>query len=94
VIIYGEITTADAGVVGDELPYVGENPFAGLRVARAGGNVRAVDTSSGKILAERQANPGEFRGFGEDEEAAAADALARLAHAYAAHFAEALADLK
>jgi hypothetical protein len=94
VIIYGEITTADAGVVGDELAYVGENPFAGLRVVRAAGNVKAVDTSSGKILAERQAAPGEFRGFGEGEEAAAADALARLAYAYAAYFDETLAPLK
>ncbi len=94
VILYGEVSTADAGIVQDELPYVGENPFAGLRVARAAGNVRAVDTSSGQILAERQARPGEFRGFGEDEEAAAADALVRLASSYAAYFDEALAALK
>jgi hypothetical protein len=73
---------------------VGENPFAGLRVARAVGNVKAVDTSSGQILAERQARPAEFRGFGEDEEAAAADALVRLASSYAAYFEEALAALK
>jgi hypothetical protein len=47
-----------------------------------------------EILAERQARPGEFRGFGEDEEAAAADALVRLASSYAAYFEEALAALK
>jgi hypothetical protein len=94
VIVYGVIATADAGVVGDELPYVGENPFAGLKIAAATGNARAVDTSSGRILAERQARPGEFRGFGEDEEAAAADALVRLASSYAAYFDEALAALK
>ncbi len=95
VIVYGVIATADAGVVGGgELPYVGENPFAGLRVAHASGNVKAVDTSSGQILAERQARPGEFRGFGEDGEAAAADALVRLASSFAAYFDEALAALK
>ncbi|HUU56591.1 MAG TPA: hypothetical protein VMW93_04550 [bacterium] len=94
VILYGEVSTADAGVVGDELPYVGENPFAGLRIAHAAGNAKAVDTSSGQILAERQARPGEFRGFGEDEEAADADALVRLASSYAAYFDEALAALK
>jgi len=94
VILYGEITTADAGVVEGELPYVGENPFAGLRIAHAAGNARAVDTSSGQVLAERQARPGEFRGFGEDEEAAAADALVRLASSYAAYFEETLAELK
>lgn len=94
VILYGEVSTSDAGIVQDELPYVGENPLEGLRVARAAGNARAVDTSSGQILAERQARPGEFRGFGEDEEAAAADALVRLASSYAAYFDEALAALK
>jgi hypothetical protein len=94
VIVYGVIATADAGVVAGELPYVGENPFAGLKIAAATGNVRAVDTSSGQILAERQARPGEFRGFGEDGEAAAADALVRLASSYAAYFDEALAALK
>lgn len=94
VIVYGVIATADAGVVEGELPYVGENPFAGLRVAHASGNVKAVDTSSGQILAERQARPGEFRGFGEDAEAAATDALVRLASSYAAYFDEALAALK
>jgi len=95
VIVYGVIATADAGVVGsDELPYVGPNPFAGLKIASATGNVKAVDTSSGKILAEREARPGEFRGFGEEAEAAAADALVRLASAYAAHFEAALAELK
>ena len=94
VIVYGVIATADAGVVGDELPYVGENPFAGLKIAAATGNVKAVDTSSGQILAEREARPAEFRGFGEDEDAAAADALVRLASSYAAYFDEALAELK
>lgn len=94
VILYGEVATADAGVVESELPYVGENPFEGLRVAHAAGNVRAVDTSSGQVLAERQARPGEFRGFGEDAEAAAADALVRLASSYAAHFEGKLAALK
>jgi hypothetical protein len=94
VILYGEVSTADAGVVGGELPYVGENPFAGMHVAHAAGNVRAVDTSSGQVLAERQARPGEFRGFGEDGEVAAADALVRLASSFAAHFEEELAELK
>jgi hypothetical protein len=94
VILYGEVSTADAGVVESELPYVGENPFEGLRVARAAGNVRAVDTSSGQVLAERQARPAEFRGFGEDAEAAAADALVRLASSCAAYFEGELAALK
>ena len=47
-----------------------------------------------EILAERQARAAEFRGFGEDAEAAAADALVRLASSYAAYFEEALAALK
>jgi hypothetical protein len=94
VILYGEVSTADAGVVGGELPYVGENPFAGMRVAHAAGNAKAVDTSSGQVLAEREARPAEFRGFGEDAEAAAADALVRLASSFAAHFEEELAELK
>jgi hypothetical protein len=73
---------------------VEENPLAGLRVANACGNVRAVDTSSGRILAEHQAGLGEYAGFGDDEAGAAADALARLANAYVEFFAEGLADLK
>jgi hypothetical protein len=94
VILYGEVAATDAGVLGGELPYVGENPLEGLRVAHAAGNVKAVDTSSGQILAERQARPAEFRGFGEDGEAAAADALVRLASSYASYFEEELAELK
>jgi len=94
VIIYGDVAAKDAGVVENELPYVEGNPLAGLRVAYAVGNVKAVDTSSGQILAEREARPGEFAGFGDDYERAAADALARLAEAYAAYLAEGLDDLR
>jgi len=90
VIIYGDVTTVDAGVVEDSTPYGGDNPLAGLKIARANGNLKAVDTSTGEIIAERQTRPGEVVGFGDDEAGAAADARARFAETFACYFEGAL----
>ncbi len=91
ILIYGEAKAADAGVVASDLPYAPDNPLAGMHIARATANIKAVDTATGRVLAEKQAGPEEFVGFGDTVEAAAADALSRLAGGYAAYFATALA---
>jgi len=91
VLLYGEIKAVATTALPSELPYVPDNPLAGLKVARVEGAWRAVDTASGQVLAERAAAPREFVGFGETDAEAAADALARAAAAWGAYFAAALA---
>jgi hypothetical protein len=93
ILLYGTITVEDAGEVPEDIPYVTENPLAGLKKAVASFNLKAVDTDTGKVIAERQSVPCEIIGFGTDPARAARDALAEAGDVLAAHFAGALADL-
>jgi hypothetical protein len=93
VLLYGTITVEDAGEVPEDIPYVEENPLAGLKKAVASFDLKAVDTNTGKVIAERQSAPGEIIGFGTDPARAARDALAEAGDVLAGYFAGALADL-
>jgi hypothetical protein len=94
VLVYGTIAVEDAGEVPEDIPYVeGPNPLAGLKKAVASFDLKAVDTNTGKVIAERQSVPGEIIGFGTDPTRAARDALAEAGDVLAAHFAGTLADL-
>lgn len=91
VIVYGEVAAVAAGELEDTMPYVEGNPLAGLKIARVEADLKAVETSSGRVLAEKVAGPREFVGFGDDLAAARADAYARFAAAAGTFFAGALA---
>jgi hypothetical protein len=94
VLVYGTIAVEDAGEVPEDIPYVeGTNPLAGLKKAVASFDLKAVDTDTGKVIAERQSVPGEIIGFGTDPGRAARDALAEAGDVLARYFAGALADL-
>ncbi|UCE26891.1 MAG: hypothetical protein JSW52_11175 [Candidatus Coatesbacteria bacterium] len=94
VLVYGTITVEDAGEVPEDIPYVdGKNPLAGLKKAVASFDLKAVDTDTDKVIAERQSVPGEIIGFGTDPDRAARDALAEAGDVLAGYFAGALADL-
>jgi hypothetical protein len=94
VLVYGTIAVEDAGEVPKDIPYVdGTNPLAGLKKAVASFDLKAVDTNTGKVIAERQSVPGEIIGFGTDPARAARDALAEAGDVLAAHFAATLVDL-
>jgi hypothetical protein len=94
VLVYGTIAVEDAGEVPEDIPYVeGPNPLAGLKKAVASFDLKAVDTNTGKVIAERQSVPGEIIGFGTDPDRAARDALAEAGDVLAGYFACALVDL-
>lgn len=91
VLIYGEVDVTEAGEVKGDVPYVSDEALKGLYYARASGNVKAVDTATGRIIAEKEAAPREFVGFGLDAATARAEAVSRFAEGAAAYLAAVLA---
>ncbi len=90
VIVFGTVDIKQGPDISGDIGFSETNPLEGLKTADAVVNIKAVDTSTGKIIAERQSKPQEFRGAGNNVERAFAHALSSVGKAYPGFFANSL----
>jgi len=90
VIVFGTVDVAQGPDISGDIGFSETNPLQGLKTADAIVNIKAIDTSTGKIIAERQSRPQEFRGAGNNIERAFAQALTTVGKAYPNFFASSL----
>lgn len=90
VIVFGTVDIKQGPDISGDIGYSDTNPLEGLKTADAIVNIKAVDTTTGKIIAERQSKPQEFRGAGNNPERAFAHALTSVGKAYPGFFANSL----
>jgi hypothetical protein len=87
VIVFGTVDLKQGPDISGDIGYSDTNPLEGLKTADAVVNIKAVDTTTGKIIAERQSKPQEFRGAGTNIERAVAQARSLVGKAYPGFFA-------
>ncbi|MCP4230810.1 MAG: hypothetical protein GY771_11800 [bacterium] len=90
VIVFGTVDLTQGPDISGDIGYSDTNPLEGLKTADAVVNIKAVDTTTGKIIAERQSKPQEFRGAGTNVERAFAQALTLVGKAYPDFLAQSL----
>lgn len=90
VIVFGTVDIKQGPDISGDLGFSETNPLEGLKTADAVVNIKAVDTSTGKIIAERQSKPQEFRGAGDNEERAFAQARTSVGKVYPGFFTNSL----
>jgi hypothetical protein len=93
VVVCGSVAAEVIGRVPEYLPGGEKNPVGGAFIVDPTVNVKAVDTDTGKIIAEFQSSPQQFRGLGFQAEMAASFALNYAANDVPKFFVEKLAYL-
>jgi hypothetical protein len=93
VVVCGSVAADVIGQVPACLPGGEKNPLGGAFIVDPAVNVRAVDTDTGKIIAEFQSSPQQFKGLGFEAEMAASLALNYAARDVPRFFVEKLAYL-
>jgi hypothetical protein len=93
VVVYGSVAAEVIGRVPARLPGGEKNPLGGAFIVDPTVNIKAVDTDTGKIIAEFQSSPQQFKGLGFEAEMAASLALNYAARDVPKFFVEKLAYL-
>jgi hypothetical protein len=91
ILIYGDVKIIPKGQTPPPYGYTEKNnPYKGMLYVEADLDIRAVDTSSGVLVAEWKSYRGDYLGYGFDYSAAIQDANSQVAEVMSTYFIEKL----